>query len=446
MGVSNPVSREALGVALRNEHGRQIVNEFRSVTGLYEFDVDEDIRNFEFDESMSRGDVLFPIVQGSSWGATYIYCILAHAFRCRGYRPIVLVCHADITPLCHKKDSPEDGATTCELCHYFGSTFFDAFGLETVMIGEFLPNDYEIPQSNIPAGESVVRDGVKVSDYAEGSASAWLRKLEVSFDDSEEQEIYNRFLQSGLILVDAGEALFQEFDFNAVVGSHSGYIYSGVTMEQAHQRDVPVVTFSSGFREQKLIFGNMRNRNPQPVFTDQEFVKEAISEPLAEAEKQAIDKFMNGRKTGTSVRTYSFHTGDATETLRLPADTVNLGLFSNLMWDASLLQADVAFDDPYDWISTTIDEVGGRDDLHLVVKPHPAEAARGTDQNVREWFEEAYDSPPDNVEVLPPDTNVDPYALLPVLDVSIVYNSTIGLRLRTPANLWSSSATRTIGT
>ena len=107
-----------------------------------------------------------------------------------------------------------------------------------------------------------------------------------------------------------------------------------------------------------------------------------------------------------------------------------VGMFTNLIWDASLNVSQVApYTNVLTWIEETVDRFVDRSDVRLIVKTHPAEAAHGTEQSVEEYIRTACGSLPRNVEILPSDTTVDTYELMKDVDAGVVYNTTVGLEM-----------------
>jgi capsule polysaccharide export protein KpsC/LpsZ len=107
----------------------------------------------------------------------------------------------------------------------------------------------------------------------------------------------------------------------------------------------------------------------------------------------------------------------------------HVGLFTNLLWDASLSGSDCAFSDPFEWIRETIEHAREDPGFELLIKTHPAEAMRGTNESICAWIQETWNSLPPNIEVIPPDTDLSPYDVMDNLDVGIVYNSTAGMEM-----------------
>jgi len=386
-------------------------------------DVDERIRNYRLEDP--EGRVLIPLTQGQERGSTYMYCLLAHAFRTRGYDPIVVLCDATLD-VCLRKRVDDDDEATCAVCHRYGRSALDAFGLDFLHTSELLPADYSPPGFSDGAPRSGEYRGIDIAKYARSSAKRFLKKGYIDYAEEPERSVYRRFLRSCAILTDVAEALFERWSFDAVVAHHPAYLYGGVYLDMAVDHGVPARTMGAGFRDGTLMIGDQRNRSGLPQFSEPGFVADQLGVPLTADEDATIGELMTDRKTGDAVRrAYVADTSGSTGA----GDRNLVGLFTNLMWDASLEAPGGLFDSPYVWVATTIDHFSERPDVDLVVKPHPAEAHRESAETMSQWIHTMFDPLPENVTVLEPDTDVNPYDLASDLDLGVVFNSTLGLEM-----------------
>jgi capsule polysaccharide export protein KpsC/LpsZ len=106
-----------------------------------------------------------------------------------------------------------------------------------------------------------------------------------------------------------------------------------------------------------------------------------------------------------------------------------VGIFSHLPWDAALEPEQALYGNFYDWLDDTIEVASQKEETQFILKAHPAEKIRGTNEGVGNWIEENHAPLPDNIDFLPPDTDVNTYALIEDLDAGIVYASTVGLEM-----------------
>jgi hypothetical protein len=174
------------------------------------------------------------------------------------------------------------------------------------------------------------------------------------------------------------------------------------------------------------MFGKEANRNYMSQFVAKEAVETALDRELTDKEREDVESMTSKwRNNEVASVDYANRTGRSVDT---DSDTL-VGLFTNLLWDGALEPDQALYDDVYEWIADTIDICGDQTDAHLVIKPHPAEHLRGTNESVSDWIRHEYDELPDYVTLLPSDTEIDTYELFRDLDLGLVYASTVGLEM-----------------
>lgn len=417
--------RAVLRLAARAGHAQTLIDGYYALgEDPYDLEVDDRIREYELPAGRREGWVLMPVTEGGLHLNSFIFAVLAHGFRTRGYEPLFVLCHDDLE-LCIRKHRFPDDASTCAQCIHAGTTFLDEFGLEYVTLSELLPS-YDPPTLEEGRGQSTYR-GIDVGTYARASTRKFLQKFTIDYEDEYERSVYRRMLRSSLHLVDAANAALDLNEFEAVLAHQPAYLYGGIYLDVAVQRGTPGVSVGRGWEDQKLLFGYASNRNAMPQFEDRAFVRSELDRPLTPSERERVDEIMATRRDGSGM--LIDYVGSARDSVSMEEQTHAVGLFTNLMWDASLESATPLFTNPYTWILSTIEYLAGGEDVELVVKTHPAEAVIGTSRGVMSFIESNYDTLPGNVRLLPPDTDVNPYELIEELDVGLVWNSTIGLEM-----------------
>ncbi|MFC6864712.1 hypothetical protein ACFQGE_14750 [Halomicroarcula sp. GCM10025817] len=393
-----------------------------------DFDVDERIASYSLAAEDVEGRVLFPLVESGKHAWTYTSSILAHAFRVRGYEPMFLVCDGDLG-MCPRQFDRGESPATCSKCHYKGNRILQQFGFDHATVGEVLPSGYEPPSLG---GYDDLRDvtyrDVHVSTFALGSTRQALRKYHVDFEDPEEGRVYRELLRNSLVLVDALEALLDRTSIDVAIGSRPVYMYEGMLLEVAANRGLDARTYhASGFRSEKILFGDLSNEHSHQTFTDADYVEEVLSTPLSDNKCVEVDNIMAGRQDGSEVRVH--YTEGANETVEAEDSETVLGLFTHVLWDAAIEVEQIIFEDIFEWVTETIEYVGTKDDTRLIIKPHPGELGRKTNEKMYDWIHDNVADVPDNVDVLRPDTDVDTYKLIEQLDAGLVYASTVGLEM-----------------
>jgi hypothetical protein len=382
--------------------------------------VDSSITSYELSPHDKKGDILFPFIQGRRGLGSYVDCVLAHAFRVRGYEPNMLLCRSQLDMCFAKKWAPNE-ESACELCQYMGSEIIDRFGLASSDLSEFDydPYDYSIKKSQYRS--------INTDKYARSSARAYLRTFHIDESDEYEREILNRFRRSAMYLVDIAHDVIAERDYDAVISNDSGYIIGGVFLDVAHQHDIPACDVDVGFNPHSLLCGRMKNRSSLPTYSLPNTVQKRLNRPLNENEQQKIDMFMQDRMSGKNVR--FDHTKLASGGFSTKSTSETYGAFTNLPWDASLTATDnTAFDNVFAWLEYTINQFRYSTKSDLIIKTHPAEELRETNESIYTWILENHELT-ENITILPPDTSVNPYKFMEEIDTGIVWNSTSGLEM-----------------
>lgn len=392
--------------------------------------IDTNIHAYYQNDIERRGQILIPFVYGfhTEDRNAFRTCILANAFRSRGYEPTLIKCQSDL-PICRPKAHTHrqyacdlDNKSTCDHCNVNSTSTLDAMGFNALILTEILPKEYEPPV--IEEKEDVVYRGIHISKFAKASTRRFSKKYTLDLDNGE-RDVYLRFLKAAALLIDAAECLFETHDYKATLVHNDRYVDQGVFRAVSEKHDVPGYSAGFGFRENTIMVGRSEDRVSLPWFSDTHYVtRNVLNKSLTEDQREEIEEIMEARFKGTkdgpqyaAITEQGFEGGNGTV----------LGMFTNLLWDASLDVDEIVFSNPLHWIDHTIEWVKRREDVTLVVKPHPAEIIHGTNESVRDRIYGLHAPLGDHIHVLEPDTDINPYHLVKDIDATLVFNSTIGL-------------------
>jgi capsule polysaccharide export protein KpsC/LpsZ len=104
-------------------------------------------------------------------------------------------------------------------------------------------------------------------------------------------------------------------------------------------------------------------------------------------------------------------------------------LFTNLTWDAAIVNKGVCFSDMWEWVKKTIIYAKDKPDIQLIIRVHPAEIHlyRKTLERVGDLIRSEFPEFPPNVRVVDSESPVSSYALAELSDKVLVFTSTVGL-------------------
>lgn len=400
-----------------------LIDAYNRISGVSwgEYPLDDELRNYELPEDQCKGDVLFTLIPAYD-SLCYRFGALGHAFRTRGYRPIVLYDSFDL-PARPEVTVNETNQMEAPLYRYRARKFAEQFGFEGVSIGELAGTIDETFETD---SSKVYYRGVPLDGCAKASTRKYLKRYSIDLSESRTRSLYEQFLHGGAMLVDASKSLLNQYDITASIVSEANYIQGFVPLFVSRDAGIPTYSEGWGYRHGCHIFGTATNRNHMGQFAAQDVVEAALTSELTDNEREAVESITSQwRNNEVANMDYANRTGQSVDT---DADTL-VGLFTNLLWDGALEPDQALYDDVYEWLADTIDIFKNLDDAHLVIKPHPAEHLRGTNESVGGWIRATYSQLPENVTILPPDTDVDTYELFTDLDLGIVYASTVGLEM-----------------
>jgi hypothetical protein len=147
---------------------------------------------------------------------------------------------------------------------------------------------------------------------------------------------------------------------------------------------------------------------------------------LCESEKQKVADIMKRRQHNQNTNLeYAVQNGKKYDTSK----STTVGVFSHLLWDGAIEPNEGLYSDFYTWLEDTISAGENMNNIEFVIKAHPAEEMRATNELLEDWLNENYNTLPDNFNFLPPDTDVNTYQLFSQLDAGVVFASTVGLEM-----------------
>lgn len=424
MHMPSNIKRLALEGASLLGLGNQATLAYDRLTAADDYEVDSQIAEYSLLDDEVKGYVLLPTVEGANRNAYRTY-IIGHAFRTRGYRPIVPLCNADLE-LCMRKSPEWDSDAICHTCNYHGKKMASAFGFDQLDLSELLLSEDEYDIDAFLGDDPSTYRGIDVFGFAQASTRKFFRKYHISTNDTE-RDVLRRFLTASCQLVDAFYTLFEEYDIKTCFTNDPVYVYGGIPLAVAEAQGVVGYSSSRAYRDRACLFGRTSNTTWLPQFEDPDFLASLVSQPLTDEQRDEIDRVMEGRKTGEHTRVH-YSSQESTSVEQSESGSL-AAMFTNLIWDASIVPGDAAYDEVFEWIGDTIEWFCENSDQRLVIKLHPAEEKFGTNERVGEWISDQYGPLPDNIDMLPPETDVNTYELLNTIDVAVVYNSTVGFEM-----------------
>ncbi len=143
-----------------------------------------------------------------------------------------------------------------------------------------------------------------------------------------------------------------------------------------------------------------------------------------------LDVYLQGRRVNRDAST-RFGTGPSTAQLQTDNNSRPLvAIFTNVCWDSSVSTRPSAFGGYLPWLEEVIALCGRTPECDFVLRVHPGEARLAYDptlERTEAWLEER--SLPENLRVIPADSDESSYSLIDQAACGLVFVSSIGLEM-----------------
>jgi hypothetical protein len=361
-----------------------------------------------------------------------------HLLLCDAVLPACLSCWSDLYPN-HENFSQEGPGNDCASCFEPAYKMYKSLGLTVHRYSDFLSSDEikkaEEISSSLPFQE-ISRyeiNGMAVGEHALAGA---LRFFAVGMLNGEPygEQILRRYFEASLLTVFAMQNMLKKWDFSSAVFHHGIYVPQGLIGEVCRKDKVHVVNWNPAYRKQCFIFDHDDTYH-HTMMTEptEKWMNMSWDEPL----ESKLMEYLKSRWRGTEDWIWfhnskpQFEFGTIASELGIDPGKPCIGMLTSVMWDAVLHYPSNAFGNMLEWVRCTIDYFLERRDLQLVIRIHPAEV-RGTlpsRQRIADEIESAYPDLPENIIVIPPQSNVSTYAVMAQCDSVIIYNTKTGVEL-----------------
>lgn len=379
--------------------------------------------------------IVFNLVRGMYAAPIYVEAGLAMALKHHGHNVKLLTCDGALSACPgYFEISKPPNKWSCNNCKQFSSEFFDIVDLPYLTYAKYV-DGYELSitkdrvnMTSIEDCKNFVYKDVNVGVHAITSTQRFFKGANP--DKNTHDKVMRSELINAIISTIVAERVVKEEKPDVLVTSHSCYSSWGSFSDYFRNKDIRVCTYGGGYKKNTVIFERDKlDENFKRYYKDvrnKKFLYEKEREEL----KSFLNKRMRGEKGDTSL--YGFSADKIKDIGKLfkitKYDKIH-AMFTNVPWDVSLLNANNAFKDVYEWISYTIKLFEEKPELQLIIKIHPAEKIAESASTVLDYLDSNFAHLPENINVIPPDTKISPYSLFPIIDVGIVYNGTIGLEM-----------------
>ena len=339
--------------------------------------------------------------------------------------------------------SKASNTRVCRQCCRNIRRFYNNFDFELVEFKEFLNSKdydeaYEFAENFATFNDyqSAMVHGVNVGEEVNSSIIRATFMGEVKRTPENLKHI-KRYLYSGFLAVSAYRRCIIERQIDKVVTIHGVYLVHGLAAKVGRSLGIPTwVLGGGGIRKNTVI-----------VSADDTYHRTLVEEPndswkdsaISDLEKQSVLDYARRKKFDGGAADYCLYNPNPIEDKKAVLDILGISsekpivsIFTNVIWDAQVIYSSNAFKDIFDWMKQTIDNLAQNKDVNAVVRIHPAEVKGNTNPTMQKMASEIdrmFPVLPDNIFIVPPESDISSYTLADLSVGCIVYGTKLSLEM-----------------
>lgn len=326
----------------------------------------------------------------------------------------------------------------CRLCNWIGKRVYKPMGVKIHSFGELVEetmrreikkNAQEIPCDQIGTYKY---EGLSIGEHALAGALRFYARG-VLTNEKYSEAILRKYFEASLMTAYAMKRLVKNKKYDCAVFHHGIYVPQGPIGEVCRAEGIRMVNWNPAYRKKCFIFSHGDTYHHtlmvEPVSSWENLVwNDRIESKLAE--------YLKSRWTGSHDWIWfhekpRFEMDQIAKDLNLDYAKPIIGVLTNVFWDAQLHYPANVFPNMLEWLIDTIEHLGKRIDLQVVIRIHPAEvtASIPSRQKLADEIARRFPSLPQNIRIIHPESNISTYVVMEKCDSVIIYGTKTGVEL-----------------
>ena len=320
------------------------------------------------------------------------------------------------------------------------------FALEMQLIYEWLGR-YIIPSelrraeewaNSIPTDQltQAKYDDMEIGRYIKSSVHSNFRRSSLDLNDQEVEDIYRRYLYSGMAAYFALNRLLDDYRPDIVFMFNGRFSNLRILVELCKKKGIRYITHERGrLIESVRLVDNEMTISLKPRL---DFYEQWSEIPLSQEELDEIITYMGNRRIGKDLHwvVYSPPPQDIEEVkskLGVDPKYPVWTLFTTSDDEAAAFRdRRSVFNMQIDWVKMTVEYARTHPNINLIIRVHPNTAgkrARGNNTQQLEGLKALIPSLPSNAKMILPDDSISSYTLMDFTDLGLMFLSTVGLEM-----------------
>ncbi len=364
---------------------------------------------------------------------------IAQALRIRGADVTALMCD-EFLPACTLRKVHHVESACTRWCYKNSRPFAAAAKLPHRWYSEFIKPDqldqYKALAEQVPLDEisHFCHREIELGQHILRSLESFFKVGAVDLSVPGIGHKAREFLLAGLYLIEIGYGILEELKIDKVVLEDGKKTDWGVIRAVALHLGIPVDLIQISPRGSSVMLEWDRPPHPTDSMPGWSAWRDL---PLTENEDAELTEYLSFRqRVPIEASTFCSWTRELSRTqLRgliglgddLSPQAMIFGLFPNVGYDAGTTCVEPAFRPASDWVVQTIKFFERWPEHHLIIKIHPAEHMWPAFDPLNGIIRNSFERVPQNIHMIPANTEIPAHSLIDLVDVALVYTSTVAV-------------------
>jgi hypothetical protein len=368
-----------------------------------------------------------------SWNSGF-HLLASWAFRLQGIPVVYFACDSGMSHcvLGTNRDDPQK-EPPCKSCIYQSKTLYaNVLKVEDQKSGVAWFN-YQRDEKLLHAITSLTVEELMRFTWDEIPLGAlclpglrWILRIHHLNDDEDTRYLLREYILSAWNVAQKFDDLLARTQPRAVLVFNGQFFPEATARYMAQKRGLRVITHEVGFQPATAFFTEGEaTASPIPV---------PDSFEMNDAQNAKLDAYLAKRFQGDFTMAGIKFWADMRELdesfLKKAANFKQIvPIFTNVIFDTSQPHANTVFEDMFDWLDLTLEEIRAHPETLFVIRAHPDESRvrKSSRETVEGWATSREVGKEANVVFIGPRETLSSYELIQKSKFVMVYNSTIGL-------------------
>ncbi len=382
---------------------------------------------------------LIPLIETSHYQHFQLLAI-AKALQLRGVEVKVLICDQYLDG-CEIKSINNEQTDACTDCRFNQKYILKYFDLSVVKLSEVMRDELLHDLDNIVDGinssyelSEITLHGVSLKTCIDDSVIRYYFG-EVPEESNSLAKVRKRHIKTAIRCLEAAVRFDKDWSPDLVLTNMTCYSAWEPFYRYYSQRNILHQLSLSQYNFNCLVYNSFQLFPAKDRYTRYKEFRKCSN--LSIVESTELNLFLENRFSGHSqifkrdgYFSYPSCQHSAIQVLNISKQKRNLFLFSNLYWDVGLSDRGSLYTTIAQWTLRTIEILKSREDIHLYIKPHPAEEfGTPSRKGIQQIIADHYPDGLKNMTIIPPSMKINTYQLFPYIDLGVIFNGTLGLEM-----------------